>query len=303
MLAEVMRLAALLIATSVLAFATLRAMPGDPVDIALAAWNVAATPETVEALRRQWGLDRDLARQYLAWLGRFLIGDWGVSFRTGRPILTEMAERLPVSAALGFGGLALAFAAAVPLGFLSARRPRGAADWLTRGLNVLTQSVPSFWLGLLLLWTLGVKLQLIKPFASEGGTRLLLPILLVSLYSVGSLARVYRTELLAASREPYFLAARAKGLGTTRALWSHGHRAALFAMVAATAPEFAWVIGGTAVIEVVFVLPGISQFLVQSVAVRDYFVLQAYIVTIGGWMLLVRLGLEAALRLLEPRLR
>jgi ABC-type dipeptide/oligopeptide/nickel transport system permease component len=303
MLPGAIRLGAMLVATSVLAFATLRAMPGDPVEIALVTWNIAATPETIGALRRQWGLDQNLAGQYLSWLGRFLTGDWGVSFRTGRPILREMLERLPVSAALGFGGVAIASALAVPLGFLSARKPRGFADHLARAVNVLTQSVPSFWLGLILLWVLGVKLRLIRPFSGDTWTRLALPILLLAFYSLGSLTRVYRTELLAAAREPYFMTARAKGLSMTRALWSHGHRAAMFAMVAAMAPEFGWVVGGTAVTEVVFALPGVSLFLVQSVGARDYFVLQAYVVTVGAWMLLVRLGIEATLRQLEPRLR
>lgn len=303
MMAGALRLGTMLAATSVLSFAVIHAMPGDPVEVALAAWNVAATPETIGALRRRWGLDRDLAGQYLAWLWRFLGGDWGTSFRTGQPILGEFLWRLPVSATLGFGGVFIASALAVPLGFLAARRPGGAADLLARAINVLTQSVPSFWLGLVALWVLGVKLQLVKPFTGDGPGRLLLPVLIVALYSLGSLARIYRTELIAAAGEPYFMTARAKGLGETRALWTHGHRAALFALVAAITPEFGWVIGGTAVIEVVFALPGISQFLVQSIGARDYFVLQAYVVVIAVWMLVARLAVGAALRLIEPRLR
>lgn len=293
----------MLAATSVLAFAILHAMPGDPAEIALAQWNIAATPDTLGALRRQWGLDQNLLRQYLGWLDRFAAGDWGISFRTGRPILTEMIERLPVSAILGFGGIALAFALAVPLGFYSARKPGGVADQAARAINVLTQSVPVFWLALVLLWLLGVKLHLIHPFAAEGATRFVLPVLLLAVYSLGSLTRVYRTELLMQRAEPYFLTARAKGLSETRALWSHGHRAALYTMVAALGSEFGWVVGGTAVTEMVFALNGISQFLVQSVSARDYFVLQAYVVVIAAWMILVRLGIEASLRLLEPRLK
>lgn len=302
-MASLARILALLGASSLLAFATLRAMPGDPVEIALAAWNIAATPETIAALRRQWGLDQSLAHQYLAWLGRYLVGDWGTSFRTGRPILTEIVERLPVSAALGFGSLALASLLAVPLGFLSARRPCGITDTLARAMNVLSQSVPSFWLALILLWTLGVQLQVISLFSGETWTRLVLPVILLSFYSLGSLTRVYRTELLAVSREPFFVAARAKGLSPSRALWAHGHRSALFAMMAALAPEFGWVIGGTAVTEVIFALPGISHFLVQSIGARDYFVLQAYVVVIAGWMIVVRIAIEVVLRRLEPRLR
>ena len=98
------------------------------------------------------------------------------------------------------------------------------------------------------------------------------------------------------------MTARAKGLGRSRALWSHGHAAALYATIAALVPEFGWVIGGTAVSEVVFALPGISQFLVQSIGARDYFVLQAYVVLVAAWMLVVRIGVDLVLRRLEPRL-
>lgn len=303
MLAALARTSGMLVAASLLAFAMLRAMPGDPAEIALAAWNVAATPETVGALRRQWGLDEALPLQYLRWLGRFLSGDWGVSFRTGRPIATEMLQRAPLSATLGLGALALALALAIPLGFFAALRPGGSVDRLSRGLNVLSQSVPSFLLGLLLLWLLGVKLQLLRPFSGDPWTRLLLPTGLVALYSAGTLARVYRAELLAVVRQPYFLTARAKGLGETRALWAHGHGAAFYGVVAALVPEFAWVVGGTAVTEVVFALPGLSQFLVQSIGARDYFVLQAYVVLVACWMLLVRLAVDVILHRLEPRLR
>jgi peptide/nickel transport system permease protein len=255
----------------------------------------------ISALRHQWGLDRGLVAQYFAWLGRFLVGDWGQSFRTGQPILFEFVHRFPASATLGFGGLAIAVLLAVPLGFFSARRPRGVADMTTRALNVLHQSVPSFWLGLILLWFLGVKLQFIRPFTGESLDRFLLPLLIVGFYSLGALARVYRAELIAVTREPFFITARAKGLSEAQALWAHGHKAALYTMVLAIRPEFAWVVGGTAVMEVVFALPGISQFLVQSVAARDYFVLQAYVVVIAAWMLVVNLVVTALLRLLDPR--
>ncbi len=303
MAAAALRTATMLVGTSLLAFAVIRAMPGDPVEMALAAWNVAATPDTVAALRRQWGLDQGLVGQYLSWLGRFAAGDWGKSFRTGQPILHEFLWRFPVSATLGIGSLVLAAILAVPLGFFAALRPRGAVDRVAAAINVFGQAVPSFWLGLVLLWLLGVKLQWIRPFTGEGPGQLVLPIALLAFYTLGSLTRVYRGELLAARSQPYFLTARAKGLSPIRALWSHGHRAALYAMVAAMAPEFAWLIGGTSVTEIVFALPGISQFLVQSVAARDYFVLQAYLVAIAAWMLAVNLAVSAALLLLDPRLK
>lgn len=300
---RLVRLAVLIWAVSVAAFALLHAVPGDPVIITLSVQNLPVTPETVAAMRAEWGLDRPLVQQYAHWLAGFLSGDWGMSFRTSQPILDEFARRLPVSMALGFGGLALAVLVALPLGFAAACRPRGLADRVARAITVLTQAVPSFWLGLVAIWLAAVELGLLEAFTGPLGERLVLPILIIGLYSMGSLTRVYRTELLAAAETPMFRTARAKGLSRASALWRHCHRRSLFGLMAALTPEFGWVIGGTAVTEVVFGLPGISHFLVESIGARDYFVLQAYIFVIAIWMLAVFGAAGLAGRLLDPRVR
>lgn len=287
---------------TVLSFLMLFAMPGDPVLILLAEQNVAITAETVAAVRAEWGLDRSLPVQYLTWLQGFLVGDWGNSFRTERPIVEEFARRLPVSLALGFGGIALALILAVPLGFRAALHPHGLVDRMARGFTVLTQAVPAFWLGLVAIWVFAVALDIVDVFTGPLAERLVLPILLIALYTAGSLTRVYRAELLDAAAQPMFRTARAKGLSRGQALWRHGHRRALFGLAGALTPEFGWVVGGTAVTEVVFGLPGISQFLVESIGARDYFVLQAYVVVIALGMLLVAFAVTALRRGLDPTL-
>ena len=301
--ARLARSLALMWLVSVASFAMLHAMPGDPVVITLSVQNVPVTPDTVAALRAEWGLDRPLIEQYWRWLADFLSGDWGVSFRTAQPVLEEFARRLPVSMVLGFGGLGLAVAVAIPLGFAAASRPGGGADRAARAITVLTQAVPSFWLGLVAIWLFAVELGVLRAFTGPLVERLVLPVGMVALYSLGTLTRVYRTELLAAAEAPMFQTALAKGLSRPQALWRHAHRRALFGLVASLTPEFGWVIGGTAVTEVVFGLPGISQFLVESIGVRDYLVLQAYIFVIALWMLAVSALAAVAGRVLDPRVR
>jgi peptide/nickel transport system permease protein len=288
-------------AASVLAFLVLKAMPADPVLLVLIDRNVPPTPEAVAELRAAWGLDRSLAGQYAAWLGRFLTGDWGVSFRTDRPVLTEFAERLPLSLAIGFGGLALAAVTAVGLGLAAAERPGGAADRATRLLAVLGQSVPAFWTALLMIRLFGVELRVLRPFLGGDVERLVLPVLLVALYSAGSLARVMRRELLAAAATPWFRTAMAKGLTRGQALRRHALRPALGGLLAALVPECGWAVGGTAVAEVVFAVPGISAYLVESVAARDYFALQGYVVSVAAWMMAVHLAAAALRRAIDPR--
>ncbi len=255
----------------------------------------------IAMIRAQWGLDQPLALRYLQWLAGFVQGDWGRSFRTGEPVLAEFQARLPVSLSMGLAGLGIAFIVAVPLGFFAAVCPNGVIDRLTRALSIFVQAVPGFWLGLVLLWVLGVQLRWIRPFSNDW-TSFLLPVLLIALHSTAVFARVYRRDLRETAAQPYFLTALGKGLSEQQALWRHGHRSALYALLATVRSEAGWVIGSTATMEILFGLPGISQFLVQSVSARDHMVLQAYVMVIAIWMLLMNSGVHVTMRLLDPRL-
>lgn len=295
-----LRSAASLLAVSALAFLVVAAMPADPVEIAIRAWNIAPDPATIAALRREWGFDLPLHQRYLNWLANFVCGDWGRSFRTDEPVFTEFMQRLPLSLGLGLSGLALAVVLAVLLGFAAALRPRGFADRFSRSLAIAVQAVPAFWIGLVLIWLLGVKLQLLRPF-SGGPAIHLLAIFLIALHSIGLLARVYRRDLLEQTRQPHFRTALAKGLSRRQALWRHCHRGSLYAMLSAVRSEAGWAIGTTATLEVLFGLPGVSQFLVQSISARDHFVLLAYIMVVAVWMLAMNAVVELAMRRLDPR--
>lgn len=290
-----------LVALSLASFILIALMPADPVEIAIRAWNLPATDETVVALRADWGLDRPLAARYLHWLADFVAGDWGRSFRTGEAVFAEFSERLPVSLVLGLSGLSLAIVLAVPLGFFAAARPGGLADRGSRALSVFVQAVPGFWLGLILLWVLGVHLRWIHPFANDASA-FVLPVLLIALHSVAVFSRVYRRDMAETLQRPYFRTALAKGLSHRQALWRHAHRGAFYALLSAVRSEAGWAIGSTATMEVLFNLPGLSQFLVQSIAVRDQMVLQAYVMVIAMWLLLMNALVHLALHLLDPRL-
>lgn len=290
-----------MVALSFASFTLIAWMPADPVQIAIRVWNLAATSETVAALREGWGLDRPLVLRYLHWLADFVAGDWGRSFRTGEAVFAEFRDRLPVSLLLGVSGLLVAIAIAVPLGFSAAARPGGIADRISRALSVFVQAVPGFWLGLVLLWVLGVQLRWIRPFGTDM-TAIVLPVILIASHSAAVFARVYRRDMIETTRQPYFRTALAKGLSYRQALWRHAHRGALYALLSAVRSEAGWVIGSTATMEILFNLPGISQFLVQSIAVRDQMVLQAYVMVIALWLLLMNLIVQLFQRLLDPRL-
>ncbi|MCX5520871.1 ABC transporter permease [Kaistia defluvii] len=288
-----------LLVISLLAFAVISAMPSDPVAIAIRAWNLPPDGATVAGLRAQWGLDRPFLERYGAWLARFVRGDWGLSFRTGEPVLAEFLQRLPLTMTMALSGLALAPLLAVPLGFLAALRPSGWIDRATRGLAVFVQAVPSIWLGLILLYVLGVQLRWIRPFTRDW-SGLILPVALIALHSLAVLTRVYRRDLLEVTRQPFFRTALAKGLTRAGALWRHGHAHALYAMISAFRAEASWAVGSTAALEVLFGLPGIGQFLVESIAARDYPVLQAYVMVVAAWLLVLNAGVALCLAWLGP---
>ncbi|MFK0207908.1 ABC transporter permease [Agrobacterium sp. NPDC090283] len=290
-----------MVALSFASFTLIAWMPADPVQIAIRVWNLTATSETVAALREGWGLDRPLILRYLHWLSDFVAGDWGRSFRTGESVFAEFIERLPLSLMLGISGLLLAIAVAVPLGFSAAARPGGIADRASRAFSVFVQAVPGFWLGLVLLWVLGVQLRWIRPFGTDI-TAIILPVLLIASHSAAVFARIYRRDMIETTRQPYFRTALAKGLSHRQALWRHAHRGAFYALLSAVRSEAGWVIGSTATMEILFNLPGISQFLVQSIAVRDQMVLQAYVMVIALWLLFMNLIVQLFQRLLDPRL-
>ncbi|MDO3441840.1 ABC transporter permease [Agrobacterium sp. V1] len=290
-----------MVALSFASFTLIAWMPADPVQIAIRVWNLTATSETVAALREGWGLDRPLILRYLHWLADFVTGDWGRSFRTGESVFAEFIERLPLSLMLGISGLFLAIAVAVPLGFSAAARPGGIADRASRAFSVFVQAVPGFWLGLVLLWVLGVQLRWIRPFGTDI-TAIVLPVILIACHSAAVFARIYRRDMIETTRQPYFRTALAKGLSHRQALWRHAHRGAFYALLSAVRSEAGWVIGSTATMEILFNLPGISQFLVQSIAVRDQMVLQAYVMVIALWLLFMNLIVQLFQRLLDPRL-
>ncbi|MEM1274568.1 MAG: ABC transporter permease [Pseudomonadota bacterium] len=299
---SVARLALSWLAVTAAAFLLLRLMPGDPVEVFLTQTNIRAGPEVVAAYRAQWGLDGTLLSQFLRWLSGFLTLDWGMSFETGRPVAEDFAARLPYSAAIGFGGTILVVIGGYALGFFAAHRPGGWADTTSRALAVAGQALPAFAVGLVLLWVLGVQLRWINAFGGGPVERILLPMLLVTFFSLGSISRITRAGFLSVKDSPYYRTALAKGRSRLGALWHHGRAAGALTLIAGLAPEMAWIVGGTAVAEIVFGVPGVSERVVQAVNHRDYAVLQPYIALVALWVALVLQTARILRHSLDPRL-
>ncbi|MCY6379997.1 ABC transporter permease [Hoeflea prorocentri] len=290
------------LAAVAVSFVLIRLIPGDPVDIFANRMNVHAGDELVAAYRQAWGLDHSLIEQFFIWLKGFVTLDWGVSFVTGGSVSNELAPRLAWSAAIGFGGMIAAICFGTFLGFRAALHPGGMADSLSRSMAVAGQALPAFAVGLLALWLFAAELRWLLPFSGSTVERLVLPVALVAFFSIGSVSRLVRTGFAETAAAPFMRTALAKGLSRKTALWRHGGRQAAIVLVAGIAPDLAWIVGGTAIAEIVFGIPGLSERVVDAVSSRDYPVLQSYIALVALWIIF-GLHLCALLRhTLDPRI-
>lgn len=283
-------------------FLLIRLVPGDPVDVFITQVNIQASEALIDAYRAQWGLNESLPVQFGLWLHGFVTLDWGISFATGAPVSGELLQRLGWSAAIGFGGIIFALAFGSGLGFFAAITPGGFADHLSRAMAVAGQALPAFAVGVIALWVFAAELRWMQPFAGGTLERLVLPVALVTFFSVGSVSRLVRAGFAETVQAPYLKTALAKGLPFRSAVWRHGRRRAAIGLFAGIAPDLAWVVGGTAIAEIVFGIPGLSERAIQAVAARDYPVLQAYVGLVALWIILGLQACAALRRALDPRL-
>ncbi|MDP4506864.1 ABC transporter permease [Nonomuraea turcica] len=305
------RLAVLLASTAVAAvvvFAFMGLLPGDPAEIAL---GVNATPEAVAQLRTQFGTDRPPVAQFFDWVGGLAQGDFGTSYVTSSPIGPQISDRLGVTAVLVLGGMVVALVIAVPLGTFAAvhhRNPLGAAISAASQVGI---AVPAFLAGILLVFVFAVQAQALPsggyvPIAESPGEwlrSLLLPWLSLGLVQGAVLTRYVRSAVLDVMREDYLRTARAKGRGSTGALWRHGLRNASIPVVTVLGLQLATLLIGAVVVERVFVIPGLGDLLLNGVAGRDLLLVQGVVMVLVAAVLLINFVVDITYHLLDPRLR
>jgi peptide/nickel transport system permease protein len=305
------RLAVLLASTAVAAvavFAFMAVLPGDPAEIAL---GVNATPDAVAELRKQFGTDRPAVAQFLDWAGGLLQGDFGTSYVTSSPIGPQIGDRLGVTLVLVLGGMVVALVLAVPLGTFAAVRHRDPLGAAISAASQLGIAVPAFLAGILLVFVFAVQAQALPsggyvPIAESPGEwlrSLLLPWLSLGLVQGAVLTRYVRSAVLDVMREDYLRTARAKGRGSTGALWRHGLRNASIPVVTVLGLQLATLLIGAVVVERVFVIPGLGDLLLNGVAGRDLLLVQGVVMVLVAAVLLINFVVDVTYHLLDPRLR
>ena len=291
------------LAASIMIFGVVRLMPTTPVEQWLTSFNLPHTAENIERVTKLMGLDQPLPLQYLAWMRNFFKGDWGLSLISHVSIRDTFIQKLPYSVSIGLGGILLSAAAAYFLGYRAALHSGGFCDRLSSALAVFSQSIPSFITSVFIIYFLSVRLKVVKFFTGSPMHALVTAILITALYQLGGLSRVVRNAFREEMTKSYVRFSISRGFDRGYVLFRHASRPVLCTLIAAVISSFAWVFGGSTVLEFAFTIPGISYFLVDSMKSSDYTVLQTYLLVVVIWMFIVHLVLNLVLYALDVRRR
>ena len=276
-------------------------LTGSPVDALL---PDDASPQQIETLIRHWGLDRPLHVQYLAFLGNAVQGDFGASLKwRGYTAMEVVLQRLPATLKLGGLSVLLSVAIAIPLGVIAATRRGTMADKSANVVALLGQSLPQFWLGIMMIWIFAVGLGWF-PTSGHGGLRhMILPAVAMASFQIAALTRLTRSAMLDALRSEYVKLARLKGVSEFKIVWKHALRNAAIAPLTYFGLLTGSLLTGSVVIESVFAWPGTGLLSIEAIRGRDYPVVQAVVIVFAVVFLLINYVVDALYALVDPRIR
>jgi peptide/nickel transport system permease protein len=275
-------------------------LSGNPVDLLL---DVNATERDHQILMRHLGLDRPLPVQYGIYVKNILLGDLGSSVLTRRPVTEHIRERLPATVELGLVAMVMSVLIGVPLGVYSAVHRGGALDGGARVFAVLGQSMPTFWLGLMLILVFAVGLGVLPAGGRGGVWHLVLPAFTLGYFTSAAILRLTRSSMLEVLGSDYIKFARLKGLPEQVVLWKHGLRNALLPVTTFAVMLFVQFLGGAVVTETVFAWPGLGRLILESITTRDYPIVQAGVLVLSALYLLGNLLVDLLYSYLNPRIR
>ena len=299
-----------LLGVSIIVFVMIRLIPGTVVE-QLLGQSALISDETLRSLREFFGLDRPWYLQYATWLGSFLKGDLGHSWRNDRPVLQLILSRFPVSAELALLSIAWSLLLGIPLGTLSALNRGKGVDNLIRLFSTLGLSIPAFWQGTLLIILFSIYLQwmpslewvgpLIDPWKNL--SIMALPALTLGTATAAMITRMTRSAMLEALSRDYIRTARAKGLRERRVILYHALRNSLIPVITVAGVQMGYIIGGIVVVEDVFNLPGVGRLLLDAIFQRDYPVVQGTILVGAAVFMLLNFMVDVAYVIIDPRIR
>jgi ABC-type dipeptide/oligopeptide/nickel transport system permease component len=275
-------------------------LTGDPAEIML---PPGATAVQIAKFRAEWGFDDPLATQYWRFLRRAVHGDFGVSLRHGQSSLPLIAARLPATLQLTVTAMLLAIVLAVPLGVLAATHRGGKIDLIAMGVALLGQSVPNFWLAIMMILLFAVSWGVLPTSGRGGFAHVVMPAAAIAINLMALLTRLVRTTMIEVLAEDYVRTARGKGLREVFVHTRHALPNALIPLVTVVGLQFGYILGGAVVIETIFTWPGVGLFTIQAILNRDYPVVQASVFILATAVVLINLAVDLLYVWLDPRIR
>ncbi len=305
---RILQMIVALLGVSIVVFALIHLVPGDPVRVAL---GTRFDQDLYDTLRERAGLDRPIIEQYFAWLGNALTGDLGLSFRNSQPVTTLVLERLPATITLAFAALFVALAVALPAGIISAVRSGSGLDYTVSAASQVGISMPDFWAGVMyiLLFSLTLSWLPSSGYVSFGEDpldwlrHLILPAITIGLISGSIITRFVRSAVLEALNQDYVRTARAKGLSEWKVVRQHVLPNAWIPIVTVVGLQLGFLMGGVVVVEVIFAWPGLGRLALTAVKDRDYTLLQGSVLYIAFMFLTINLIVDLIYARLDPRVR
>ena len=295
---------------TIIVFLIMSLIPGDPATAILGAY---ATPENVENLNRDLGLDKPMVQRYFIWLGNMLTGDFGRSFSLNRPVIDEVFERFSATLILAGTALVLCSVLGILAGVVSAARQYGLADKAITFVVLIGISVPSFFLGMMMILLFAVNLRWLPVsgmYAIYGGgdlpdllKHLTMPALALAAVATGVIARLARSAMLEVLRQDFIRTARAKGVPERRVIMGHALRAAMVSIIPVLGIQAGFVLSGAVYIEIVFQWPGVGRMLVDAILKRDLLLVQGGVVFVAACYVMFNIAVDVAQSLLDPRIK
>lgn len=275
-------------------------LSGDPVRLLL---PPEASEAEVQRLRHEYGFDQPVYVQYAQFIARAVKGDFGISLRHGQPAMELVVERLPASVQLAVVALFFAVVIAIPAGIIAALKRNTVIDGISMSVALLGQSLPVFWLGIMLIIVFSVQLQLLPPGGRGGLESLILPGITLGAYSAALISRLTRSSMVEVLVQDYIRTARAKGLASYSILIRHALKNAAIPIVTVIGMQIRILLGGAVITETVFSYPGMGRLAIQAIANRDFPVVQAFVVVVAIVVVGMNLLVDLVYLYLDPRIR
>ena len=302
---RLIQIALVLLGISFITFALVMLSPGDPVRQMIAGnEDIIVSQQELDALRAELGLDKPFIFQYFSWLGRALRGNLGFSYTVKAPVIEQLMISLVPTLYLSLAATVFMLAVSLPLGVYSAVKQNSLFDWFTSSITFMGISIPNFWMGLMLLWTFGLKLKWLPIVGGSMSFRnIIMPALTLGIVMASKYTRQVRAAVLEELHQDYVTGARARGMTERYILWKEVLPNAMLPLITLLGLSFGSLLGGSAVVEIVFSWPGLGYLAVEAIIYRDFQLVQGIVLWIALMYMVINLVVDMSYTALDPRLR